>query len=300
MTDVFSTFDVEVKKKHDEMLADIESISADNIKSEGVILSFGGKAFKFTDLEIIENDSLEDRIRNELREQLNNQQGRIREKINSKINQLLLIHQQKKQEFERKEQKLKNKYSESAMMPGINEGHLVQGLSVYKGDTNNELIWSYRGLYNPRFVSYYDSTSSKKIRKPIPVRYVKRMKKEIVFLIKTKNQMVTSIITKIISDDKRRLKKFSHYHKTSSSGDCWGKWKWDPNWSTPTDIIKLAKNAEAVLEVINKSSIATENPTSLPRINTLMKVIAEVEEVEASTVEREGGNDIEDDVWQAV
>jgi hypothetical protein len=50
MPEIFD-FPEEVESRHREMLDDLDSINIDDLKSEGVTLSFGGKTFKFTDLE---------------------------------------------------------------------------------------------------------------------------------------------------------------------------------------------------------------------------------------------------------
>ena len=60
---VFSNFADEVQSRHKEMLDELETISIDDLKSDGVSLSFGGKTFKFTELEIIQDESLEDKLK---------------------------------------------------------------------------------------------------------------------------------------------------------------------------------------------------------------------------------------------
>ena len=64
---VFSNFADEVQSRHKEMLDELETISIDDLKSDGVSLSFGGKTFKFTELEIIQDESLEDKLKKEYR-----------------------------------------------------------------------------------------------------------------------------------------------------------------------------------------------------------------------------------------
>lgn len=295
--DVFDTFEDEVKQRHSEMISELEQISVENIKSEGVTLSFGGKTFRFTDLEIIPDESMEDRIRSEYKDKLNVQQQKIREKINAKINQLLLMHQNKQQEFDRKERALKQKYSEAAMMPDITESHMARGLSVCKGRSNDELLWIYRGVYNPRFIAHVVTAGRRSKRKPIPSRLVNRMKKDIVYIVKTKGNNVTNVATGITNNSGIGI--FSHYHYTGSN-DCWGSWRWPDRWNNPNDILAIAKNAEAILEVINHGSIASRTPNGLPRLETLLRAVENVEEVTATTVERENGNTSEDDVWQSI
>jgi len=298
MSDVFSTFDTEVKSRHEEMLAELESISVDDLKAEGLSLTFGGKTFKFTDLEIVSDENVEEKLRKEFKEKLNTQQQRIRDKINSKINQLLILHQQKQQELDRKEAQMKKKYSKAAMMPDITEAHLLKGLSIVKGKENDELTWIYRGVYNPRFIVYNDTNVGDKVRKPIPSRLVSRMKKDMIILIKTKGSKITSVSTKKPTTRGLQLPSFQHYHQMGH-GDCWGNWKYDKKWNHPDDILLCAKDAEAVLETINNNSLAIRNPAGLPRIETLIRNVKKVDEVEPSTVELEDNEELED-VWQTI
>ena len=295
--DIFTT---EVSRRHEQMIQELESIDVDSLKSEGLKLTFGGKTFKFTDLEVIDDSDMENRIRSEFKEKLNTQQQKIREKINTKINQLLVMHHQKQQELDRKEAQMKRKYSEAAMMPDVTEAHMAKGLSVVKGGSNNELVWVYRAVYNPRFLIYYEgnnySDRSKK-RKPLPARLVNRMRKDMLVMIKTKDKQILSIATRKLQTTGRSLEPFPHYHQQSIQ-DCWGNWKKPNRWDTPDDIIRIAKEAEAILETINHGSLAEHNPTGLPRMTTLIKAAEKMEDVvEPDTVERDGGSNTEDDVW---
>lgn len=298
--DVFTT---EVEKRHGEMLADLESISVDDLKAKGLTLSFGGKTFKFSDLEVVEDEALENKIRKEYKTKLNDQQQKIREKINQKINQLLMMHQQKQQELDRKEAAMKRKYAQTAMMPDITETHMLKGLSVVKGGSNDELTWVYRGVYNPRFVAHVDGSryDHNKTRKAIPSRLVNRMKQDILIIIKTKGKQILSVNTKKLVTTSRgnRLPDFPHYHQTGN-GDCWGKFRWNKVWETPDEILNIAKQAEGVLETINQGSLANRQPAGLPRITTLVNAVKDVDDVRPTTIERDGGNTEMDDVWQAV
>jgi hypothetical protein len=302
MADVFSTFETEVENRHKEMLDDLESISLDDLKAKGLTLAFGGKTFKFSDIEIIEDETLEQKLRTEYKEKLNNQQQRIREKINAKINQLLLMHQQKSQELDRKEQQIKRKYRNMAMMPEITEKHMMKGLSVVKGSANDELIWVYKAVYNPRFIVIYEEgfgSRRKKERKPIPARLVTRLKKEIYILVSTKGERVLSVHTKETkkkNDFDIELPAFQHYHQTGTS-DCWGSWSYSESWNNPNDILKIAKEAEAVLETINQGSIAKKGPAGLPRLQTLLDAVESIRPESIATTREDLDND---DVWQAV
>ena len=219
MADVFNTFNTEVEKRHQEMLDELESISVENLKSEGLTLSLGGKTFKFTDLEIVKDENLEEKLRKEFKEKLNLQQQRIREKINSKINQLLIMHKQKQDELDRKEQQMKRKYAEAAMMPDLTQDHFLKGLSVSKGNNNDELIWYYRGMYNPRFILFISADENGRFynrgkkRKEIPTALASRMKKPIVIQINTKKDTVTSVSTRqIVENGRPTITEFQHYH----------------------------------------------------------------------------------------
>ncbi len=302
MSEVRNTFTQEVEDRHTEMLNDLESISIEDLKSDGVSLSFGGKTFKFSDLEIIQDETLEEKLRKEFKEKLNSQQQRIRDKINSKINQLLLMHQNKQQELDRKEKAMRKKYTDAAMMPEITEAHMLKGLSVVKGSTNDELTWVYRAIYNPRFIVIYNNglgtayDGSRKQRKAIPSRLVTRMKKPILLIIKTKGNKITGVATKETIATGDMLPAFPHYHQTGN-GDCWGSWSHDKSWKNPNDILKTAKDAEAVLETINQGSIASRGPSGLPRIQTLLDAVEKLSAIKAQT--NEDANLSEDDVWQA-
>ena len=294
-------FETEVNNRHKEMINILESIDIDTLKSDGVRLSIGGKTFKFKDLEVIDNENVEDKIRAEYKEKLNQQQQRIRDKINQKINQLLVMHQQKQKELDRKEEQLKQKYSQAAMMPEITSSHMNRGLSVAKGDSNNELIWVYRGVYNPRFIIYYPEnkvSERNKKKKPIPARLVKRMKSDMLILIKTKDNRVLSVVTrKLRANRGGGLSPFPHYHQQTNQ-DCWGSWKHPKEWKTPDDILRIAQEAESILETINHGSIANQSPAGLSRLNTIIKAVEDVNEISETIIST---NDEDDsDVWNSV
>ncbi len=301
--DVFTT---EVKKRHQEMLDELESIDVDSIKSEGLRISLGGKTFTFKDVEVVADESVEDRIRAEYKGKLNDQQQRIRSKINEKINQLLVMHQQKQRELDRKEEQMKKKFAETAKMPDIGENHMAQGLSVVKGTSNNSLVWIYHAVYNPRFLIYYpENTYSdrNKMKKPIPQRLVNRMKQDMLILVKTKDSRVTSVVTRTLKGNEP----FPHYHQQTSQ-DCWGSWDWPRNWNTPTDIIRIAKTAESILETINQGSLANNGPAGLPRISTITKAVEDVDPVDEKIIKSTSGRDlrrrnddnIDEDIWSSL
>lgn len=297
-------FETEVSNRHREMIALLESIDIESLKSEGLRISVGGKTLRFKDLEVINDENVEDRIRNEYKEKLNRQQQTIREKINSKINQLLVMHQQKQKELDRKEEQLKRKYSQFAMMPDISGYHLTQGLSVVKGNSNNELTWIYRAKYNPRFIIYYPGdrfSDSNKVRKPLPPRLVNRMKTDMLILIKTKDNKVLSVVTrKLHANSRGNLEPFPHYHQQTSN-DCWGSWRPPKEYNNPNDILKIAKEAESILETINQGSLAEQNPTGLVRVGTILKAIEEVDEIPETIIStRDVDNESDSDIWNSM
>ena len=241
----------------------LDSIDIDNIVSDGLSIRVGDKVLK---LNVISQTKIPevDEIKTEFRQKLNSQQRLIKQKINDKINEITEYHHSMKIEFKRKEQELKDILARSAPMPDILYRHAQNGLSVAKGENKNELIWLVQGVYWPKS---YDHIQ-------IDPKFSKKMISNVVYLIHTKNDRVTGVSTR----KPIGLDYFSHYHQ--SRPDCWGKWKYSPSWKTPDDIIKIAREAEAVLENINSGSVAEQNPRGLPRQNTLKRhLVAKKESV---------------------
>jgi hypothetical protein len=301
--DVFST---EVNKRHEQLINELDSINVDDLKSEGLRISLGGKTFTFKDVEVVADESVEDRIRNEFRDKLNTQQQRIREKINAKINQLLVMHQQKQRELDRKEEQMKKKFAETAKMPDLDESFIGRGLSVVKGRSNNSLVWIYRGEFNPRFIIHYPNNSvsdRNKVKKPIPKRLVNKMKQPMLILVRTKDSNVRSVATRTIKGNNP----FPHYHQQTTQ-DCWGNWNHPNSWRTPNDILQIAKTAESILETINQGSLAERNPTGLPRIDTIIKAIDDVDPVDEEIIKATSGRDLrrrnddsaDEDIWSSL
>lgn len=257
------SFEEEVQERQDEMLEVLESITLDDIKTSGLSLNFAGKTFRFSDMEMIDDEDLEDKIRGEFREKLNAQQQRIRDKINTKINQLLTMHQQKQNELERKERQLQERYNNAAMMPDITYTHAKKGLMVVKNEgVHDELLWLFRGKYQAKFFKKSRARKAKAIDSTLRRRLVK----DIIIKIRTKGSQITDITT---HNPDASMSPFWHYHKMSTDQDCWGQWQKPTNWSTPDDIIFCAKDALAVLETINEGSIATSEPAGLPKKDTV-------------------------------
>jgi hypothetical protein len=232
----------------------LDSVDIDKIVSDGLTIRVGHKVLK---LSVVSQSMIPevDEIKSEFREKLNTQQRAIKQKINEKINEITEYHHSMKIEYKRKEQELKDILARSAPMPDILYRHAQNGLSVAKGENKNELVWLVQGVYWPKT---YDHVQ-------IDPKFSKKMISNVVYLINTKDNRVTGVSTR----KPIGLDYFSHYHQ--SRPDCWGKWKNKPSWSTPDDIIKIAREAEAVLENINSGSIAEQNPRGLPRHNTLKR-----------------------------
>jgi hypothetical protein len=118
--------------------------------------------------------------------------------------------------------------------------------------------------------------------------------------------MVTSVVTKKRNGNGRGLMAFPHYHQQTTQ-DCWGSWSYPKNWNTPTDILRIAKAAEAVLETINQGSLAEQNPRGLPRINTLLKAVEDISPVDEDLIVKTGtgrgrttiATETDEDIWSS-
>jgi len=245
----------------------LDTADVDSIVSDGLTIRIGEKVLKLNLVSQRRIDEV-DEIKDELRSKLNDQQKIIKQKINDKISEITEYHHQMKREYTRKEKELKDILAKSAPMPEIYHNHAQAGLSVVKGSNKNELIWLVQGVYWPK---YYDS-------KPIDPKFSKKMISNVVFMISTNNKTVTGVSTR----KPIGLDYFSHYHQ--SQPDCWGKWKYSTRWEKPDDIIRIAREAEAVLENVNSGSIAESNPRGLPRQNTLKRHLIEDKDAKVGTL----------------
>lgn len=283
-------FEDQVQERKNEMIEVLEGITLDEIKSSGLSLNFAGKTVRFSDMEVVDDDDLEEKIRGEFRAKLNAQQQRIRDKINTKINQLLTMHQQKQNELERKERSLQERYNNAAMMPDITYDHAKKGLMVVKNaGVHDELLWLFRGKY---MVKFFKKSRVKK-PKAIEKNLRRRLVKDIILRIRTKGSQVVEVTT---HNPDANMSAFWHYHKMDSESDCWGQWQKPSNWSTPDDIIYCAKDALAVLETINEGSVAKDNPRGLPRLETVRNNLSNMNVEFEDAIK--GEEEIEDvDVW---
>ena len=246
--------DIAVRAERDKniMFDCLDSVDIEKIESDGLSIRVGDKLLK---LNVVSNTAIPEvaEVKEEFRQKLNEQQRLIKQKINDKINEITEYHHSMRMEYKRKEKELKDILSRSCPMPEINHTHAQQGLSVVKGDGADSLIWLVQGVYWPKTID----------QKQIDPKFSKKIISNVVFMIETRKLMVRSVSTR----KPIGLDYFSHYHQ--SRPDCWGKWKNQSNWKTPNDIIKIAREAEAVLENINTGSIADQNPRGLPRKSTL-------------------------------
>ena len=252
--------DIAVRAERDKniMFECLDSVDIDTIESDGLSIRVGNKVLKLNVISQQQIPEVEE-IKEEFRQKLNEQQRQIKAKINDKINEITEYHHSMRMEYRRKEKELKDILSRSAPMPDIDYSHAQQGLSVVKGTGQNRLVWLVQGVYWPKTLDH----------KQIDPKFSKKMISNVVFMIETSNKSVTSVSTR----KPIGLDYFSHYHQ--SRPDCWGKWKNSSSWRTPNDIIKIAREAEAVLENINTGSIAEPNPRGLPRKSTLGRHLVE-------------------------
>jgi hypothetical protein len=251
-----SAWDTRADELKEEMETSLNDISIDEVQSEGMTIRIGGKVVK---LEVTEEISLpEDEIRAEYSAKLTEKLQRIKDVLNEKMSEMTYMTEQYRQDFEEKERKLKRKLEQANIMPDVTAEHAKQGLSVVRsgdGEGQDALTWLFQGVYWPKF---YDN-------KPIDPKYAKRMISPVTLVIKTRGNTVHKVsVNKTIG-----LSKFDHYHRRGSDSDCWGNWKHSSTWSSPDDILKIARKAMAVLENVNPMSPGTTTPAGLPRIETL-------------------------------
>lgn len=248
------------QEKLKELFEDIDGVDVDSIQINGISIRSGDKVLK---LQVVSEEpiTIEEEIREEYRLKLSEKLSAIKDKLNTKISEIVQHTTQIRMEAERAERELKEKLKKAKPMPDISERHAAMGLSVVKGDGSNELIWLFQGVYWPKTV---DGQS-------IEPRYSKRLLTQITFKIKTVDDRVIRVST----HQPIGMNSFDHYHQQNP--DCWGKWHPPGKWSTPDDIIKIGKAAEAVLENVNSHSLANRSPAGLPRFNTLKRHLLKVD-----------------------
>lgn len=286
-----------------EMYDMIDSINVDDLKSEGLTIRQGNKLVK---LEVVheEDISIEDEIRHELAGQLSERMEEIKKRLNQRLKDALEMADQVKRECERKERELRNQIRNKQLMPDITEAHAKRGISVVKGDGANSYIWLVRGVYWPKYyITQKTDDRGEAIVVPIKDALSKRMMSEVVFMICTSGDKITKVTTR----KPITLEKFDHYHQRMDWTDCWGHWKPPATWKTIDDLIRIGKEAQAVLESVNANSMANDNPRGLPRRSTIernglekagktrKKTTLEQEHIRMGVTEND--NDEQEDVW---
>lgn len=242
------------RKKLAEMLRDIEGVSVDDINLNGFTIRNGNKILK---LEVtgIEDVTMDQEIREEFRLKLGEKLASIKDRLNQKITEVVQYTTQIRMEAERKERELEEKLRRAHPMPDVFMDQAKKGLSVVKGSSRNELIWLVQGIYWPKTID----------NKPIEPKYSKKLLTNITFMIKTQGDVIKKVSTR----QPIGLEYFEHYHQQRP--DCWGKWHPQNRFNTPDDIIRIAREAEAVLENVNSNSLARRDPRGLPRFSTLKR-----------------------------
>ena len=247
----------EAEKNITEIFNMLDAVDLDVIRSEGISLRAGNKILKL-EVSLDQDLTIEDEIRNELKTKLRDRIKIIREKVNEKITEMSNFVNTIKVEYDRKEEDLKNQLKRATPMPNITEGHAKNGLSVVRGNNKDTLIWLVQGIYWPKYMD----------KKPLDKKFSKKLLSNVIFFIRTNGNKIVSVTTR----QPIGLSHFQHYHQ-QGSGDCWGSWSPIRDWKTPDDIIRCAREAEAVLENINTGSIATRNPRGMPRKETVARHI---------------------------
>ena len=237
------------------MFEQLESIDVNAIKTEGVTMRIGDRILRL----VVDEESppaIEDQVREEFREKLAEKLQLIKENINTKVSEMSEFVNALRREYEVKERDLERKMSNiEAMPPDMTLTHAYKGLSICKGEYRNELYYLVQGLYWPKYVD----------RRAIEPLYTKKMISHIVILFRTEGNTIKEVSTrKPIGFDY-----FDHYHQAKP--DCWGKWHYPKKFRGCDDIIKIAQEAQIVLENVNIGSIANRNPRGLPRKDTLVR-----------------------------
>jgi hypothetical protein len=245
-----SEFDKTLK----EIRATLDSMDVNAVRTDGVSLRMGDKVYA---LSLISENPIPEsvEIREEHKQKVNKKLEEIFNVVHTKLSEMSAFTQQFREECERKELELKRKLDSAQIMPQITEDLQKAGLSVALGNERNGLTWFYRGMYWPKTVD----------RKPIESKFAKKLVTPIIILLQTSGDKVTHVSTRSLIG----LHYFSHYHQRNP--DCWGQWKHETRWKTPQDILRVAKEAEAVLENINSASLANRNPSGLPSSEILEK-----------------------------
>jgi len=251
------------EKLQKQINSDLSSFDIDDVKTNGITIRAGSRILKFNISEEQDLSTIENEIRDEYKVKVKEKLNIIKEKVSEKMIEMSNFINQLKNEYELKEERLKRKLKNSVIMPEVNISHAEQGLSIVKGNRENEIYWMVNGIYWPKFVN----------KEPIELKFSKKMVSNIVFMIQTRNGRVVNVTT-------RRpigMEYFQHYHQNDP--DCWGDWHPEnEKFDSPDDAIRIARKAEALLEYINKHSIAKNSPRGLPRLSTVKNHLLSIKE----------------------
>jgi hypothetical protein len=240
-----------LREEKEKILNYIKNIEISDVKSKEISIRIGNEIIVFSQSGRY-NLSIEDEIREELKVEVNKKLQSIGERLNERIQSASEMISTYKNQYEMKKHEVEEKLKNASIMPDINFNHASRGLSVVKGGRAGEYIWLMNGIFNPKYID----------DRMIEKKYRSMMLTQVVFVISTRDNKITNIeIRKPIG-----LGDFRHYHT-----NCWGDFKYSREWSTPDDIISLAKEAEIVLETINSMSLADRSPDGLPRFQTVKK-----------------------------
>jgi len=232
----------------------LKSFSVKETKLKDITIRVGSKILKYELVSNTEYD-MDKEIRDEYNKILSDKMKEIRNVINTKFNDTLRSLQMTKDEFTRKEQLLLDKLKKAAPMPEVTMEHARRGLSIIKGDRPGEIIWFVRRTYWPKTIDGVKLAHA----------FIEKYITPIYVMIITNEHKVMGVSTRKLGG----LELFQHYHQ--SNPDCWGRWKYASTWKEPNDLIKIADEAEAVLENINTMSIAKHEPLGLPKLSVLQK-----------------------------
>ena len=248
-----------------------------NIELNEITLRVGNKVLRFSK-EFEEEISIEDEVQREYDIKLANKLNVMKDKIKGRMSNVMEILGELRDEYDRKENLLKDQMKQAGNLPKIDVSHARKGLSVYSIN-HDELLWLVLRTYNPKYLDF----------KPLNDRIVNRMIKHMRIRIRTKGQNVAMVSTVNIDD----LNYFPHYHQVSP--DCWGDWKYAEKWETPDDIIAIANEATAVLENINSWSLGNQRPSGLPMIGTIRRNVIPENQISSDTFPTTNSSSV--DIW---
>ena len=241
----------DINKNMNDKIADADSIEFGDPSLKDVTLKVGRNFYKLSLVGQEDVYSFKSEIENELRVKLKEKLKDLKAFIDKNMTEAFSIVNTVKSEFNRKEAILTDRLAKAHPMPEITQNQAERGLSVIPWEGG--IGWIVRRTYWPKFAD----------RKPINTKTQKKLITNILVLIRTEKEQVTSISLRRLSD----FALFDHYHR-----NCWGDWNWQhKKVKSADDAILIADEAMGVLENINSMSIADRTPYNLPTISTVMR-----------------------------